>query len=66
MYAGACFRDYHDSLMRDLTTLLRFFLTGNSAAIILNRISHFFDLRGESMSIDTGCSTTLTLLYMAC
>lgn len=66
MYAGACFRDYYDSLMRDPTTLPRFFLTGNGAAMISNRISHFFDLRGESMSIDTGCSTTLTLLYMAC
>jgi acyl transferase domain-containing protein len=66
VYAGACFRDYHDSLMRDPTTLPRFFLTGNGAAMISNRISHFFDLRGESMSIDTGCSTTLTLLHMAC
>jgi len=62
VYAGACFQDYHDSLMRDPTTLPRFFLTGNGAAMISNRISHF----GESMSIDTGCSTTLTLLHMAC
>ncbi len=31
-----------------------------------NRISHFYDLRGASMSVDTGCSTTLTALHQAC
>ncbi|RKU46330.1 Type I Iterative Polyketide synthase (PKS) [Coniochaeta pulveracea] len=30
-----------------------------------NRISHFFDLRGPSMTVDTGCSTTLTALHQA-
>lgn len=30
-----------------------------------NRISHFFDLRGASMTIDTGCSTTLVALAQA-
>lgn len=31
-----------------------------------NRLSHWFDLRGPSMSIDTGCSTTLTAFHQAC
>ena len=31
-----------------------------------NRISHFFDLRGPSMTIDTACSTALVALHMAC
>ncbi|KAI2787746.1 Highly reducing polyketide synthase azaB [Penicillium oxalicum] len=66
VYAGTCFRDNHDSLMRDPDTLARFFLTGNGAAMIANRISHFFDLRGPSLMVDTGCSTTLTLLHLAC
>ncbi|OJK01160.1 hypothetical protein ASPACDRAFT_26431 [Aspergillus aculeatus ATCC 16872] len=66
VYAGTCFRDNHDSLMRDPDTLARFFLTGNGAAMVANRISHFFDLRGPSLMVDTGCSTTLTLLHLAC
>ncbi|KAJ5822474.1 hypothetical protein N7447_004814 [Penicillium robsamsonii] len=66
VYAGTCFRDNHDSLMRDPDTLARFFLTGNGAAMIANRVSHFFDLRGPSLMVDTGCSTTLTLLHLAC
>ncbi|RAL13057.1 type I polyketide synthase [Aspergillus homomorphus CBS 101889] len=66
VYAGTCFRDNHDSLMRDPDTLARLFLTGNGAAMIANRISYFFDLRGPSLMVDTGCSTTLTLLHLAC
>ena len=31
-----------------------------------NRISHFFDLNGPSMTIDTACSTALVALHMAC
>ncbi|KAI2689896.1 hypothetical protein CBS147355_347 [Penicillium roqueforti] len=66
VFAGTCFRDNHDSLMRDPDTLARFYLTGNGAAMIANRVSHFYDLRGPSLMIDTGCSTTLTLLHLAC
>ena len=30
-----------------------------------NRISHFFDLHGASMTIDTGCSTSTVALHQA-
>ncbi|PYH41102.1 beta-ketoacyl [acyl carrier protein] synthase domain-containing protein [Aspergillus saccharolyticus JOP 1030-1] len=66
VYAGTCFRDYPDSLFRDPDTLPRATLTGSGAAMIANRVSHFFDLRGPSVMVDTGCSTTLTLLHLAC
>ena len=52
--------------MRDLETLSRYFMIGNGAAMASNRLSHFFDLRGSSITIDTGCSTALTALYMVC
>jgi acyl transferase domain-containing protein/NADPH:quinone reductase-like Zn-dependent oxidoreductase/ubiquinone/menaquinone biosynthesis C-methylase UbiE/acyl carrier protein len=65
VFAGACFRDYHDSLIRDPETLPQSFMTGNGGAMASNRISHFFDLRGPSMTVDTGCSTTLTALHLA-
>ncbi|KAF5861263.1 hypothetical protein ETB97_000455 [Aspergillus alliaceus] len=66
VYAGAFFLDYHDSLMRDPAILTRFFMTGNGSAMASNQISHFYDLRGPSMTVDTGCSTTLTTLHLAC
>lgn len=31
-----------------------------------NRISYFYDLHGPSLTVDTGCSTTLTALHLAC
>lgn len=52
--------------MRDPETLPRFLLTGNGAAMASNRISHFYDLRGPSMTLDTGCSTSLVALHQAC
>ncbi len=40
-------------------------MTGTGAAILSNRISYFFDLRGPSMTIDTFCSSTLVGLHEA-
>ncbi|KAK7992235.1 polyketide synthase [Apiospora saccharicola] len=65
VYAGLMFRDYHDAISRDPDTIPRYFMTGNAATMASNRISHFLDLRGASMTVDTGCSTTLTALHLA-
>lgn len=66
VFAGCFVRDYNDSLTRDPDTLPRTALTGNGSAMISNRTSHFFDLRGPSMTVDTGCSTSLTSLHLGC
>ncbi|KAK3389414.1 hypothetical protein B0H63DRAFT_518643 [Podospora didyma] len=66
VYAGSFFRDYHESIIKDTDALPRFLLMGTGAAMASNRLSHFFDLRGPSMSLDTGCSTTLTALHQGC
>ncbi|KAM7203160.1 putative polyketide synthase protein [Naviculisporaceae sp. PSN 640] len=66
VYAGAFFKDYMDSLMRDPDTFPRYVMTGNGATMMSNRISHFYDLRGPSMTVDTGCSTGLVALHQAC
>ncbi|KAI0450357.1 hypothetical protein F5B21DRAFT_529187 [Xylaria acuta] len=66
VFSGSFHRDYHDSLSRNPDSLPRFLLTGTGTAMLSNRISHFFDLRGPSMTIDTGCSSSLTSLHTAC
>ncbi|KAJ5893428.1 hypothetical protein N7495_005119 [Penicillium taxi] len=66
VFSGAFFHDYQDGHMRDAENLPRFLMTGNGAAMASNRVSHFFDLLGPSMTVDTGCSTTLTGLHQAC
>lgn len=38
---------------------------GSTLGSIANRISHFFNLHGPSMAIDTMCSSTLTGLHLA-
>ncbi|KAL2822603.1 hypothetical protein BJX63DRAFT_441226 [Aspergillus granulosus] len=66
VFTGSFIRDYHDLLSRDPDTLPRYFTTGNFAAMIANRISHFYDLQGPSTPVDTGCSTSMTALHLAC
>ncbi|KAI1744483.1 reducing type I polyketide synthase [Xylaria scruposa] len=66
VYAGSFTKDYHDRLLSDPLHVSRAFVTGNYAAMTANRISHFFDLKGPSTAVDTGCSTSLMGLHLAC
>ncbi|OQD84167.1 hypothetical protein PENANT_c014G07229 [Penicillium antarcticum] len=65
VYAGVFTHDYHEGLIRDEDKLPRFLPIGTLSAMSSNRISHFFDLKGASMTIDTGCSTALVALHQA-
>lgn len=53
-------------MMQDPDDLPRSALSGNGAAMIANRISHFYDVRGASLTIDTGCSGGLAAFHFAC
>ncbi|KAL3427635.1 hypothetical protein PVAG01_01144 [Phlyctema vagabunda] len=66
VYSGIFARDYHESMVRDIETLPRYFNTGTGAAMFSNRLSYFFDLKGPSMTVDTGCSTSIVALHLAC
>ncbi|KAL4971435.1 hypothetical protein BDW66DRAFT_165239 [Aspergillus desertorum] len=65
VYASVFTHDYHDGLLRDGDNLPRSTLIGTFSAMASNRISHFYDLQGPSMSIDTGCSGALVSLHQA-
>lgn len=39
---------------------------GGSPASVANRVSHYFDLHGPSMGVDTMCSSGLTAIDLAC
>ncbi|KAK9800099.1 hypothetical protein SCARD494_01892 [Seiridium cardinale] len=66
MYTGTFNKDYHEIQTKDAEVLPQSFLAGTGTAMLSNRISHFFDLQGPSMSIDTGCSAGLVAMHQGC
>ncbi|KAI3338274.1 putative polyketide synthase [Ustulina deusta] len=66
VYAGSFTKDYHDRLITDPQRVPSAFIAANYTAMIANRISHFFDLKGPSTAVDTGCSSSLMGLHLAC
>lgn len=65
VYVGAMTADFHDIQMRDPATLHPYAATGTARSMLANRISHFFDFLGPSMTIDTACSSSLVALHQA-
>ena len=63
VYVGTMYQQYQllasDPAHESITSVL-------SAASIANRVSHFFDLTGPSMSVDTTCSSSLVAIHLAC
>lgn len=51
---------------KDAEVLPHAFLAGTGTAMIANRLSHFYDLQGPSMSIDTGCSAGIVAIHQGC
>lgn len=65
VYAATTFGEYSDAMMRDGDDLPRQWSTGAGPAMVSSRVSHFFDLRGACMTLNTGCSSTLIALHQA-
>lgn len=65
VYASTWKNDYRDGIIRDEQKLPRSLETGTGNAFAAGRISHFFDLRGASMTLDTACSTGAVALHQA-
>ncbi|KAI1526193.1 Polyketide synthase module [Pyrenophora tritici-repentis] len=57
-------RDYTEMLMKDADALPTSLVTGNGPAMFANRVSHFYNLQGPSITVDTGCSGGLVALHM--
>jgi acyl transferase domain-containing protein len=66
VYVGIFNGDYERILHRDPERMPFYQATGTGAAVLSNRISYFFDLKGPSMTIDTGCSGSMVALHLAC
>lgn len=64
VFVGFQFSDYQE-LLEDLDEFKPQIPTGNSHAVLANRISYFMNLRGPSESIDTACSSSLVAIHRA-
>ena len=64
-YVGQWSSDYAEVLARDPEYPALYHTTGIGQAISSNRISYFFNLRGPSFTVDTGCSASLVALHNA-
>ncbi|KAK2628215.1 hypothetical protein QTJ16_002861 [Diplocarpon rosae] len=66
VFIGGSFSEYEAQLFADSESIPMYQATGCAFAMQSNRISHFFDLRGPSITLDTACSSSLVALHQAC
>ncbi|KAI0434033.1 reducing type I polyketide synthase [Xylaria sp. FL1042] len=59
-------QDYHDMTCRDPEDRTGSPTMGSGRALLSNRISHFLNVHGPSITLDTACSSTLIALDTAC
>ncbi|KAI4621629.1 Type I Iterative PKS [Alternaria sp. BMP 0032] len=64
VYSATFGRDYAEMLMKDADSMPTSLVTGNGPAMFANRVSHFYNLMGPSVTVDTGCSGGLVALHM--
>ncbi|MQX35684.1 SDR family NAD(P)-dependent oxidoreductase [Roseospira navarrensis] len=65
VYLGVCHWDYAELLEKRLAAVDAYTPTGIAFSIIANRVSHFFDFQGPSITNDTACAASMTALYEA-
>ncbi|KAF7180591.1 hypothetical protein CNMCM7691_009882 [Aspergillus felis] len=65
VYCGFLRTDYSQIQFADPDSIPPYTVTGNSPAIMANRISYFFNWIGPSFSVDTGCSSSLLAVHLA-
>ncbi|KAG8415985.1 Type I Iterative PKS [Metarhizium acridum] len=65
-YVGASGKDYESLLLKDPDHHAKYTMTGIGTAMLANRVSWYFDLRGPSFTLDTGCSSSIIALHQAC
>jgi len=65
VFAGSFTNDYAQMTARDMDTYPKYAVNGTSNAILANRVSFFYNLRGASVTVDTACSSSLVGFHLA-
>lgn len=65
VFVGCSAMAHAARLAQDAAITDAYLMTGNTLALVSNRISHVLDLRGPSMTVDTACSSSLVAMRLA-
>lgn len=65
VFIGVFNFDYKELLERHERPIEAYQSTGTASAIIANRISHFYDFCGPSLTLDTACSASMNAVHSA-
>ncbi|KAI9690135.1 MAG: Type I Iterative PKS [Bathelium mastoideum] len=65
-YVANFLADYQLAQSKGPELFHRYSATGMGITLLSNRISHAFNLKGPSVTLDTACSASLYALHMAC
>jgi polyketide synthase 12 len=65
VFVGAISSDYAD-LLHGAGAVTRHAATGLQRSMMANRVSHVLSLRGPSLTVDTGQSSSLVAVHLAC
>ncbi|THC90921.1 hypothetical protein EYZ11_009621 [Aspergillus tanneri] len=65
-YVGVFGEDWLESALKDSQNIDRFHAVGTGPFALANRVSYEFDFRGPSITLQTGCSSSLVGLHEAC
>ena len=66
VFVGVFANDYDRMMLCDPEGISAYHAVGNGNAMFSNRLSYYFDLKGPSVTLDTGCSASLVALHQAC
>ena len=66
VFVGCFGSDYTSLLNRDPEEYSMYGSVGTGQAMLANRLSHFFNFKGPSLTTDTACSSSLVALHLAC
>jgi pyochelin synthetase len=63
---GIGWSDYLRLQSRNWSRLDGYTAMGSASCFAANRLSYIFDLKGPSVSLDAGCTSSLSAIYLAC
>lgn len=66
VYTGCFTADYAHLVAKDPERMPKYTAIGTAATMLSNRISWFFNLKGNSVTLDSACSSSLVALDSAC